>query len=150
MEMRQNVLNLMSKVRQRAFLFIERELAQRGIDDLSPAHGDILFVVYRRQPIEMGQLAEHTGRDKSTLSSLVARLVKTGYLTRRVDVTDRRRALITLTQKALKLAPALVKTGVRVERTMLKNIDVATAEVVVNAMRVMYDNLAPGQEDGAP
>jgi len=149
MEMRQNVINLMSKVRQRAFLFIERELAKRGIDDLSPAHGDILFVVYRRQPIEMGLLAEQTGRDKSTLSALVARLVKTGYLTRKADATDRRRALITLTQKALKLAPALVKTGARVERAMLKNIDAATAEVVVKAMRVMFDNLAPGRDFNA-
>ena len=76
MQARRNILNLMSKVRSRAFLFLEKELAAAGVADLSPAHGDVLFAAARNPGSDMRQLAALTGRDKSTLTPLVERLVQ--------------------------------------------------------------------------
>jgi DNA-binding MarR family transcriptional regulator len=141
MEMRQNILNLMSKVRSRAFLFLEREMAAAGVADLSPAHGDVLFAAARHAGCDMRQLAVLTGRDKSTLTPLVDRLVRDGYLARKSSAVDRRRAEISLTPKSEKLRPRLMKIGLKLERRMLTGVAAAEQGVVMQALQRMHANL---------
>jgi DNA-binding MarR family transcriptional regulator len=118
MEMQRNVLNLMSKIRSKAFLNLEKDLEKFGVSDISPSHGDVLFAVSKHQPIEMSELALHTGRDKSTLSQLVNGLIKNGYLSRTILSSDRRKAEIRLTEKAQKIAPILIKIGQALDKKM--------------------------------
>lgn len=141
MEMRQNVLNLMSKVRSRAFQFLEKEMAAAGVADLSPAHGDVLFIAARHPGCDMRQLAVLTGRDKSTLTPLVERLVRDGYLVRKSSATDRRRAEISLTAKSEKLRPRLMKIGMKLERSMLAGIGKDEQAMLMQALQRMYTNL---------
>ena len=141
--MQRSVLNLMSKIRSRAFLHLEKELAKLGIADLSPSHGDVLFVVSKFQPIDMRELAKMTGRDKSTLTQLVNRLIKNGYLNRIVPESDRRRAEILLTKKADLVAPILLKIGRNLEKKMLDGMSIQTSKMLIQTMQRIYDNLEP-------
>ena len=141
MEMRKNILNLMSKVRSRAFLFLEKEMADAGVADLSPSHGDVLFAAARNPRCDMRQLAVLTGRDKSTLTPLVERLVRDGFLLRQISAHDRRRAEISLTPKSEKLRPKLMKIGLKLERRMLEGVSEGDREKVVAAFGRMYHNL---------
>jgi len=141
MEMRQSVLNLMSKVRSRAFNFIEKELLKIGVRDLAPSQGDILFVVAVKAPVEMRQIAVLTGRDKSTLTPMVNKLIKNGYITRVTSKEDRRRALISLTPKGHKIAPSLFKIGSKLERAMHRNISESDAKRQLETLWKMFSNL---------
>lgn len=131
----------MSKIRSRAFLFLEKELAKQGIKDLSPSHGDILYAVSVHQPMGMRELAARTGRDKSTLTPLVNRLIRHGYLSRLTSSTDRRRAEIRLTKKASALVPLLVHIGLQLEKRMLGDIAPIEAEKLVSALLRIQKNL---------
>ncbi|MBN8220187.1 MAG: MarR family transcriptional regulator [Spirochaetes bacterium] len=141
MQARRNILNLMSKVRSRAFLFLEKELAAAGVADLSPAHGDVLFAAARNPGSDMRQLAALTGRDKSTLTPLVERLVRDGYLLRQSSAADRRRAEISLTPKSEKLRPRLIKIGMKLERRMLDGVAEGDRKTVIEALQRMHTNL---------
>jgi|JI10StandDraft_1071094.scaffolds.fasta_scaffold329252_3 DNA-binding MarR family transcriptional regulator len=141
MEMQRSVINLMSKIRSRAFLHLEKELAHLEIMDLSPAHGDVLFVVSKFEPIDMRELARLTGRDKSTLTQLVHQLKKNGYLTREVPAADRRKAEIRLTKKAKSVAPILLKIGFALEKKMLTGMSATASKSFIQTMQKIYQNL---------
>jgi MarR family transcriptional regulator, organic hydroperoxide resistance regulator len=141
MQTRRNVLNLMSKIRARAFLFLERELVQAGAHELSPAHGDVLFAVSQNSGVDMRQLAVLTGRDKSTLTPLVDRLIRSGYLNRKVSVSDRRRAEIYLTPKAEKIRPRLLKIGFKLEKIMHRDIAESDLEILTATLNRIHTNL---------
>lgn len=141
MRKRRNLLNLMSKVRAGAFHFLEVELARAGITDLSPSHGDVLFSVSQHNGLDMGHLAALTGRDKSTLTPLVEKLIRAGYLSRKVSTTDRRRAEIYLTAKAERLRTRLMKIGFRLEKIMHQDIPEADLENLTITLKHFLANL---------
>jgi len=49
------------------------------------------------RPTTLSKLAEHMGVGRSTMSTTVARLMRSGYVARKVDGHDRRKAGLTLT-----------------------------------------------------
>ena len=66
-----NVLYLIGKIRAAAFRHLEEAMRARGIPDISPAHGDVLFIIARREPVEMGEIGRLTGRGKSTVTGII-------------------------------------------------------------------------------
>jgi DNA-binding MarR family transcriptional regulator len=93
------IIALISTVRDKANRIILRKLKERGIHDIAPAHGSILVALFRNDELPMGQIAKMIDRDKSTVTTLVNKLVKNGYLERRKDDSDSRVTLIRLTNK---------------------------------------------------
>ncbi len=49
------------------------------------------------RPTTLSKLAEHMGVGRSTMSTTIARLVRGGYVSRKIDGQDRRKAGLTLT-----------------------------------------------------
>lgn len=88
-------------------------LAQEGITDLVPSHGDILVCLFAHEPVSMQQLAEACGRDPSTVTSLVRKLERLGY----VEVTrcpnDGRSRWVSLTAQGRGLEPSFRRVSRR-------------------------------------
>lgn len=82
---------------------IEALLAQHGITDIEPCHGDIFTVLFAEKSLPLTELAAKTHRCKSTVSVMVARLVKAGWLQKTADPEDARRIMVALTEKGRKL-----------------------------------------------
>lgn len=82
---------------------IEALLAQHGITDIEPCHGDIFTVLFAEKSLPLTELAAKTHRCKSTVSVMVARLVKAGWLQKTADPEDARRITVALTEKGRKL-----------------------------------------------
>lgn len=82
---------------------IEALLAQHGITDIEPCHGDIFTVLFAEKRLPLTELAAKTHRCKSTVSVMVARLVKAGWLQKTADPEDARRITVALTEKGRKL-----------------------------------------------
>ncbi len=55
------------------------------------------------RPTTLSKLAEHMGVGRSTVSTTIARLERGGYVARRVDGRDRRKAVLTLTAAGRKI-----------------------------------------------
>lgn len=82
---------LMAKVHQTSGRIFQRLLKAEGLEELNPAQGRLVFVLWQEDGLTMGQLAERTGLERSTLTSMVDRLEKSGQVERREDPQDRRK-----------------------------------------------------------
>ena len=82
---------------------IEALLAQHGITDIEPCHGDIFTVLFAEKSLPLTELAAKTHRCKSTVSEMVERLVKAGWLQKPAAPEDARRITVALTEKGRKL-----------------------------------------------
>ena len=93
------IIALISTVRDKANKIILQKLKERGIHDIAPAHGAILVALFRNDELPMGRIAKIIDRDKSTVTTLVNKLIKSGYIEKRKDNSDSRISLIRLTNK---------------------------------------------------
>lgn len=93
------IMQAIARIRDKANQFLLAELAGHGIKDLSPSHGDIMGALYLHGELSMKQIAGMIGRDKSTVTSLVNRLIRSGYVIKHTDPGDSRVSLVSLTDK---------------------------------------------------
>ena len=90
---------LVSKIHQLSGRVFARKLREHGIDEINPAQGRILFVLWQEDGIPIRELARRTSLGKSTLTSMLDRLERAGELRRVSAAGDRRKTLICLTEK---------------------------------------------------
>jgi len=90
---------LISKIHQLMGRIFNRMLKDRHITELNNAQGRIMFVVWREDGIPISKLAAKTGLGKSTLTSMLDRLEKSGFLCRTPSRDDRRQILVCRTEK---------------------------------------------------
>ena len=75
-----------------------RMLKTHGIE-INPAQGRIIFVLWQNDGIPIADLAKRTSLGKSTLTSMLDRLERAGYVRRVPSPEDRRMVLIERTEK---------------------------------------------------
>ncbi len=90
---------LVSQVHQLGGRVFSRILRRRGIEDLNPAQGRIIFALWSGDGIPQAELAARTRLDKSTLAIMLSRLEDSGHVERRRDGADGRIARVFLTEK---------------------------------------------------
>ncbi|AGK99440.1 MarR family winged helix-turn-helix transcriptional regulator [Clostridium pasteurianum] len=100
-----DIISLISKVRESANRFITNEMDNWGIKGLVPSHGDILVSLLKIEKLTMKELAEKIDKDKSTVTALVDKLIKQGYVEKTRDIEDNRVVFVTLTEKGKELKP---------------------------------------------
>jgi DNA-binding MarR family transcriptional regulator len=94
---------LISKIKQIQGRLFEKLLAENGINEFNGAQGRILFVLWDYDNIPISELSEKTGLAKTTLTGMLDRLEKSGYIQRLFDPDDRRKVNIKLTKSARNL-----------------------------------------------
>lgn len=72
--------------------------------EISPGEGHLLSYLYSYSPSPIGELLRVFGLKKSTLTSMLNRLVERGLVTREVNPEDRRSFLVGLTPAGSELA----------------------------------------------
>ncbi len=75
---------------------VQQGLAQRGFDDVRPAHG-FTFSLLSGGRATTADVAEHLGVTKQAASQIVEHLVTRGYVTRKPHPSDARARLLVLT-----------------------------------------------------
>lgn len=111
-----------SRLREAGNAFILAELAREGLTGIAPSHGDILAQLLACESRNMGELARKTGRSKSTVTALVAKLEQNGYVERRPDPDDSRGVRVRLTPKGRALQPAFERISEGLERLVTSRL----------------------------
>lgn len=99
---------LMAKIRQVAGRIFERMLKDCNIE-INSAQGRIMFALWQEDGVSINELAKKTQLKKSTLTSMLDRLEKMGYVRRQRSKKDRRKVLIVRTIKDKNLESEYVK-----------------------------------------
>jgi DNA-binding MarR family transcriptional regulator len=90
---------LISKIKQLSERIFDKKLKDYGID-LNAAQGRIIFSLWQNDNVPIIELARRTALGKTTLTSMLERLEKSGHIIRKVDTAgDKRQTLIALSDK---------------------------------------------------
>jgi len=92
-----------ARIREKANALIERELRNRGIKGIVPAHGPVLaFLLRQSKPVAIKAVVESVRRVKSTVTVTISTLEKHGYVRKLACETDNRVTYVELTPKGRK------------------------------------------------
>lgn len=94
-----------SKLRSMGNAYIVRSLEKAGLKGIVPSHGDVMNLLFRKGICNMTELAREVRRTKSTMTVLVDKLEREGYVAKRPDPDDSRGVLVELTAKGRDLEP---------------------------------------------
>ena len=116
------ILSLISKIHEKGNRFIIDELKNNGAEGLVPSHGDILVCLYKNGQMPMKDIADCIHRTKPTVTVLVDKLEKLGYLKREASEKDSRCTNIVLTQKGENFKPTFEKISKDLNKMLFKNL----------------------------
>lgn len=115
-------LSLISKIHEKGNKFIIQELNSIGVTDLAPSHGDILAMLYQYNKLTMKDIAEKIHRTKPTVTILVNKLEKLGFVKREKSSEDSRITYIMLTSKSEDFKPKFEKISKDLNKMLFKNL----------------------------
>jgi MarR family transcriptional regulator, organic hydroperoxide resistance regulator len=90
---------LLAKVHQLSGRRLAEKLRRFGLEEINPAQGRILFVLWQEDCLAIRELAKRTSLGKSTLTSMLDRLEGAGYVRRVRSPSDRRVVSVQRTMK---------------------------------------------------
>ena len=129
------ILSLISRLRRQANRFIENELRERQIEGIAPSHGDILVQLYQQPSVTMQELSKLIDRDKSTVTVLVEKLVKHGYVCKKKDAEDGRIYRLSVTAKGRTLQPAFKEISERLIATVYRDFTAVEKKQLCSLLR---------------
>ncbi len=135
-----DIISLISKIRESANRFIISEMDKWGIKGLVPSHGDILVALLKSEKLTMKELAEKIDKDKSTVTALVDKLIKQGYVEKTRDIEDSRVVFVTLTRSGKALKPMFDTISEELLSVVYKDIQQSEKEELINTLTKIKNN----------
>ena len=129
------MLSLVSKIHEKGNRFIIEELKNNGAEGLAPSHGDILVCLYKNSKMTMKDIANCIHRTKPTVTVLVDKLEKLGYLKREASDEDSRYTNIVLTQKGEDFKVIFEKISEKLNKMLYKNLSPEESELIEKLLR---------------
>lgn len=117
-----DAISLISKIRQKVNGLIVSELSKNGIEGIVVSHGDILYALFKKQKLTMAEIATKIGKDKSTVTALVGKLIRLNYVAKERDAVDTRVVYVTLTPQGNELEPIFEAISQKVLEVFYCNI----------------------------
>ena len=111
---------LLSQVHQVCGRVWNKILRENDMTDLEGARGRIIFALWGRDAVPIKTLCEKTSLDKSTLTGIIDRLERDGYITKKPSETDKRSTLISLTGKEQEFAQKVQKVSNQMNKIFYK------------------------------
>jgi len=119
---RPNIGILLRVLFQEIVTRVSAGLAEAGFDDVRPAHTAV-FQHIRAEGSRLSELAEQAQLTKQSMGYLVDYLEERGYLERRRDPSDRRAALVCLTERGWEEIRAALRIIAEIEEDWARRLD---------------------------
>ncbi|WP_411682367.1 MarR family winged helix-turn-helix transcriptional regulator [Clostridium thailandense] len=135
------IVYFISRTRKKMISFIEKQLLENGLDGLISSHGNILTALYENNgKLTMKRIAEITGKDKSTITPLVNKLLELGYITKIKDETDKRVTYIILTSEGNQIQDKYKAISNEVYATAYKDFSQEEKEIFLKLLKKISNN----------
>jgi len=113
------IVGQIARIREQANLLIEKELRDRSIAGIVPAHGSVLnFLFKQSKPVPIKAVVEKVRRVKSTVTAMINTLERHGYVRKLPCETDNRVTYVELTRKGQRFR----KDFDEISRVLLKQL----------------------------
>jgi DNA-binding MarR family transcriptional regulator len=135
------IIYFISRAKASMIKFIENKLKENKLDDLIPTHGNILTALYESDKnLTMKEISQKIGKDKSTVTSLVNRLITLGYIEKEKCTKDKRVTYIGLTQKARDIEGSFNFISSQVKETAYNNFTEDEKKEFLRLLRKLSSN----------
>ncbi len=131
------ILSLISKIHEKGNRFIIEELKNNGVEGLVPSHGDILVCLYKNNKMTMKDIANCIHRTKPTVTVLVDKLEKLGYLKREASDKDSRSTYVILTQKGEDFKATFDQISNNLNKMLNKNLSENEVKLLEELLKKM-------------
>lgn len=131
------ILSLISKIHEKGNRFIIEELKNNGVEGLVPSHGDILVCLYKNNKMTMKDIANCIHRTKPTVTVLVDKLEKLGYLRRAASDKDSRSTYVILTQKGEDFKATFDQISNNLNKMLNKNLSENEVKLLEELLKKM-------------
>lgn len=132
-----DILSLISKIHEKGNRFIIEELRNNGVEGLVPSHGDILVCLYKNNKMTMKDIANCIHRTKPTVTVLVDKLEKLGYLKRAASDKDSRSTYVILTQKGEDFKATFDQISNNLNKMLNKNLSENEVKLLEELLKKM-------------
>ncbi len=134
------IISLIARIREKANRFIVEELKRHNLKGLAPVHGDVLVALFSHEELTMKQIADIIDRRKSTVTTLVEKLIMLGYVQKKQDAQDNRYFKVSLTSKGRKTRDKLIDISNKLLSMVYKDMPVAKQKQLVKGLKQINDN----------
>ncbi|WP_238884031.1 MarR family winged helix-turn-helix transcriptional regulator [Clostridium sp. YIM B02551] len=137
---------LISKIHQLSGRIFTKKLKNYDFYDINSAQGRIIFVLWQNDGISIQELAKKTALEKSTLTRMLERLEGSGYINRIPSKDDRRKIIVTLTNKNEKLKDYYEQVSNEMLNLFYKGFTEQDIDIFEAYLTKIYSNLLNFEE----
>ena len=130
----------MAKIRQVGGRISERILKKHDVE-INSAQGRIMFALWQKDSVSINELAKKTQLKKSTLTSMLDRLERMGYIRRQRSKKDRRKILIKRTEKDRTMEKKYVEVSEEMTRLFYKGFSKSEIDHFEKDLERILNNL---------
>jgi len=140
---------LISRIHRLSQIIIKAMMKKRALE-ITPAQARIMYPLWRRESIPIGELGAITSLKKSTMTSMLDRLEKAGFLTRTDSKEDRRKILIQRTEKDRSWEKEYAHISGEMERVVFKGFSEKERDQLEAYLRRILENLVAFEKIAGP
>ena len=142
------IVYFISRTKSNMIKFIENRLKSNDLNDLIPTHGNILTALYESEdPLTMKEIAQKIGKDKSTVTVLVNKLITLGYIKKDKCSIDKRVTYISLTKKAFDIKDKFDFISSQVKETAYANFTEDEKKEFLRLLRKLSKNFKDANDN---
>lgn len=130
----------MAKIRQVGGRISERIIKKHDME-INSAQGRIMFALWQKDGVSINELAKKTQLKKSTLTSMLDRLERMGYIRRQRSKKDRRKILIKRTEKDRTMEKKYVEVSEEMTRLFYKGFSKSEIDRFEKDLERILNNL---------
>lgn len=120
--------------------FMDEQLRKRGITELGFSHIRIIIILHVFKVLSMKEVTEKISKDKSTVTILVNKLEKKGYLRKKVCEEDRRVTYLELEEKAKEILNIIFEVSDIFQSRVEKILDEEERKMFIKIMSKLIEN----------
>lgn len=144
-----NTFTMISRIDGEVRRFIQEELEREGIRDIVPSHGAVIMELMEGGETAMAELARRIGRTPQTVTHLVKKLVKEGYVKTVKASGDSRVTMAALTDRGRELSAVLCGISEKIYEIQYEGITEEEIRVLRGALGQMHANFVErGRQSG--
>lgn len=135
------IVFFMSKTKKKMVKFIEKQLQEKGLDDIVPSYGNILTVLYdHNESLTMTEIGALLGKEKSTITTLVNKLEKLDYVKKVKSSSDQRTTHVCLTERGLSIEKIFAEISAEVQNTAYNDFSQEEKKEFLRLLKKMNQN----------
>ena len=135
------IVHFISRTKKKMIGFIEKKLLENDLNGLIPSHGNILTALFDNNgKLTMKKISEITGKDKSTITPLINKLLELGYITKEKSDKDKRVTYIILTSEGIQIKDKYTAISDDIYATAYKDFSEEEKEIFLRLLKKMNNN----------